>query len=276
MQSLPLIVSFLLALLLAPAAERALAAGPLARTNYRGELLACPLGVVILAAALAALVPLALLHQLAGGVLRPELSWIAVYVLGVAALGLVDDALADQARGWRGHGGAVLRGAWSTGALKAIGSAGLALYVSLGPGTARFLLAAAVLVLATNVFNLLDLRPGRAVKPFALIGFVLLLAPGGLDALWALGLFVGPLLVVGRLDLRERGMLGDTGSNTVGALAGAWLVLTLSTGGLAIAVALLAVVTLYGEFRSISDLIERTPGLRELDWMGRTRDARNA
>ena len=36
-------------------------------------------------------------------------------------------------------------------------------------------------------------------------------------------------------------MLGDTGSNLVGALAGLWLVLTLSTLGLAIATALLVI-----------------------------------
>jgi hypothetical protein len=32
---------------------------------------------------------------------------------------------------------------------------------------------------------------------------------------------------------------------------------------------LLAAVTLYGELRSISELIERTPGLRALDAWGR-------
>ncbi len=64
-------------------------------------------------------------------------------------------------------------------------------------------------------------------------------------------------------------MLGDTGSNLVGALAGLWLVLTLSTVGLAIAAALLALLTVYGEFRSISALVERAPILRHLDSIGR-------
>ncbi len=277
MQSLPLIVSFFAALVLAGPATRALAAGPLARENYRGAVLACPLGVVVLAAALLALIPLALIQQLSRStVLRPELGWIAVYVLGVAALGLADDALAGPSRGWRGHGRAVLGGAWSTGALKAVGSAGLALYVSLGDSTGRFLLAAAVLVLATNAFNLLDLRPGRAIKAFVLLGIALTAGAVDVRPLWALGVFVGPVLVVGMADLREGGLLGDTGANAVGALAGAWLVMTLSDVGLAVALALLMALTVYGEFRSISTLIERTPVLRELDWMGRVRDARNA
>jgi UDP-N-acetylmuramyl pentapeptide phosphotransferase/UDP-N-acetylglucosamine-1-phosphate transferase len=64
-------------------------------------------------------------------------------------------------------------------------------------------------------------------------------------------------------------MLGDTGANLLGALAGMWLVLTLSGTGQLIALVLLAAVTLYGEIRSLSALIDRTPGLRELDSWGR-------
>ena len=64
-------------------------------------------------------------------------------------------------------------------------------------------------------------------------------------------------------------MLGDTGSNLVGALAGLWMVLTLSTLGLAIATGVLLAITAYGEIRSLSALVERTPPLRFLDSIGR-------
>src|SRR3712207_398126 len=93
------------------------------------------------------------------------------------------------------------------------------------------------------------------------------------DPLWTVGLFLGPILVLLPLDLREVGMLGDTGSNAIGAVAGLWLVLTLSVTGQAIALAVMAIVTIYGEFRSISSLIDRTPGLRHLDSLGRTTHA---
>jgi UDP-N-acetylmuramyl pentapeptide phosphotransferase/UDP-N-acetylglucosamine-1-phosphate transferase len=271
-EALPFVTAVFAAFLITPAALRTLAAGPLARENYRGRTLACPLGVVIVAAAVLALAPLAIAQQLAATtVLRPQLGWIAVYVLGVSFLGLADDVLADRARGWRGHAAAVLEGGFSSGALKAAGSAGLALYVmaEAGVGTARFVLGAAVLVLATNAFNLLDLRPGRAAKVFVGLGAVLTLGTDRLGPLWAVGLFAGPILVVGFYDLRELGLLGDSGSNLVGALAGAWLVLSLSNLGLAVAVVVLVGMTAYGEFRSISELIERTPGLREIDSFGR-------
>jgi UDP-N-acetylmuramyl pentapeptide phosphotransferase/UDP-N-acetylglucosamine-1-phosphate transferase len=278
-QSLPLFVAAAAAFLIAPPALRALAEGPLAKPNYRGRVLACPLGVMIVAAAVLALAPLALAQQLAQRtVLRPELAWVAVYVLGVAMLGLVDDALAHSGRGWRGHAGAVLAGGFSTGALKAVGSAGLAAYVMAIRGVSawHFLLGAGVLVLSTNLFNLLDLRPGRSIKVFALLGVALTLGATDLHPLWALGVFVGPILVAGVYDLREEALLGDTGANMVGAVAGAWLVLTLSATGQLIALVLLAAITAYGEFRSITDLVERVPMLRELDSWGRTRDATDA
>jgi hypothetical protein len=159
----------------------------------------------------------------------------------------------------------------STGVLKAAGSLGLALYAMsyAGLSTGRWLLASIVLVLATNVFNLLDLRPGRATKVFVLLGVGLTIGAASVRALWALGLFAGPALIAGIYDLRERAMLGDTGANLLGALAGLWLVLTMSEAGQAVALAVLALVTVYGELRSISKLVERVPLLRELDSWGR-------
>jgi len=102
-----------------------------------------------------------------------------------------------------------------------------------------------------------------------LLGAGLALGAGSARTFWSLGLFCGPALVAGALDLRERGMLGDSGASLVGALAGLWLVLTLSGSGQLVALGLLAAVTVYGELRSISSLIERTPGLRQLDSWGR-------
>ena len=151
------------------------------------------------------------------------------------------------------------------------GSLGLALFAMSfeGLSEARWLLAAGVLVLATNVFNLLDLRPGRAIKAFVLLGAGLTLGTLEVRPLWSLGLFAAPAVVAGLYDLRERAMLGDTGANLLGALAGLWLVLTLSRTGQLIALALLLAITVYGELRSISGFVERTPGLRALDSWGR-------
>lgn len=275
MRALPLICSFVAALIVTPTACRSLAAGPLARQNFRGVTLACPLGLVIVAAALLALAPVALAQELARRtLLAPDFDWIAAFVLGVALLGLADDALSGEARGWRGHFASLRAGRPDTGVLKAVGTLALAFVTMLarGASTERFLLGAAVLVLATNAFNLIDLRPGRAIKALVVLGAVATVASGEIHPLWALGLFVGPALVVGFYDLREHGVLGDTGANLLGALAGVWLVLTLSLTGLVVALVALVLITLYGEFRSISALVERAPLLRQLDSLGRICD----
>jgi UDP-GlcNAc:undecaprenyl-phosphate GlcNAc-1-phosphate transferase len=278
MHALPFLLALLSAAALAPVVLRALSAGGHTKINYRERVLPSPFGVLVLAAALIALIPLMLLQRLAStDVFHPEALPIAVYALGVIALGLVDDVFGEPAgerparRGWRGHGAAALQGELSTGALKAAGSLGLALFAMsfLGLSNGRWLLAAAVLVLATNVFNLLDLRPGRSTKAFVLLGAGLWIGSADPRPLWSLGLLAAPALVAGFYDLRERSMLGDTGANLLGALAGLWLVLTLSGTGQLVALALLAGITIYGELRSISALVERTPGLRELDSWGR-------
>jgi UDP-GlcNAc:undecaprenyl-phosphate/decaprenyl-phosphate GlcNAc-1-phosphate transferase len=282
MHGMPFLIALVSAALLAPALLRTLSEGGHTRPNYRARSLAFPFGVLILAAALLAMIPLMLVQRLTStGLFHAETLPIAVYALGVLALGLIDDTLApDDAsdasgrtseRGWRGHGAALLRGELSTGVLKAAGSLGLALFAMSfeGLSEARWLLAAGVLVLATNVFNLLDLRPGRAIKAFVLLGAGLTLGTLEVRPLWSLGLFAAPALVAGLYDLRERAMLGDTGANLLGALAGLWLVLTLSRTGQLIALALLLAITVYGELRSISGFVERTPGLRALDSWGR-------
>ena len=289
MQSLPLIVSVVVAILVVRAIVRALRDQGFVTTNYRGAALPFPVGVAIPVTAMLALIPLALVQELGDvTVFKPAAYPAVTYVIGVALLGLIDDFAgsglfaatpklerAAPPRGWRGHAREILGGGFSTGAAKAAGSLGLALFALSGQhrSVGSYLVGVGVLVLATNVFNLLDLRPGRSAKTLIILGAALSLGAWDASGLWTVGLFAGPILVLLPFDLRERGMLGDTGSNAIGAVAGVWLVATLSTTGQAIALAVMLLVNVYGEFRSISALIERTPGLRQLDSLGRSQHA---
>jgi UDP-N-acetylmuramyl pentapeptide phosphotransferase/UDP-N-acetylglucosamine-1-phosphate transferase len=268
---LPLAIAFLTAVALAPALHRSLTEGGHVRENYRGTMLPCPLGLLILAAGFISLAPIVLVERFLDDEILHIDPYSVALVAGIGVLGLADDVFTGASRGWRGHGAAVLKGSFSTGALKAAGTVGLALYYAslTQPDDQRFLLSALVIVLMTNAFNLIDLRPGRAVKAFVLLMVALAIGSDDLGPLKALGPFVAPILVVGVYDVRERAMLGDTGSNVIGAVAGIVMVALLSDLKLAIAAGLLIAFTAYGEFRSISAFVERTPGFRHLDSIGR-------
>jgi len=264
-------------LLLVPAGARGLRDAGLVRKNYRGALVAFPLGAVLATAALVTLAPLAFLNDRAGiDLLKPELRQWLPYLLGIAFLGFLDDALGRgeavaTPRGWRGHWAALRAGSLSTGAIKAVGALALAAYVVSGRGLEswRYIADVALLILATNLGNLLDLRPGRAEKGLALLAVGLCLGAWTFAPLELLGIFAGPVLVGAWLTLGERAMLGDTGSNLIGAIAGVWLLTVLGGDGRLVALAVVVVLTIYGELRSISATIESVPPLRWLDSLGR-------
>ena len=266
-----------ISLFLVPAGARGLRDAGLVRENYRGALLAFPLGAVLATAALVTLAPLAFLNDRADlDLLEPALRQWLPYLLGIAFLGFLDDALGRgeavaTPRGWRGHWAALRRGSLSTGAIKAVGALALAAYVVSGRGLEswRYLADVALLLLTTNLGNLLDLRPGRAEKALALLAVGLCLGAWTFEPLELLGIFAGPVFVGAWLTLGERAMLGDTGSNLIGAVAGVWLLTTLGADARLVALAVVLALTIYGELRSISRTIDSVPPLRWLDSLGR-------
>jgi UDP-GlcNAc:undecaprenyl-phosphate GlcNAc-1-phosphate transferase len=268
-----------LATVLVPAWIADMRRAGLVRPNWRGRDLAYPSGAVLLAVSLIALAPLALLDDRADlDLLEPDLRRWITYVIGVALLGLLDDSLGragevGSPRGWRGHARAVLAGRFTTGAIKAIGAFALAAYAVSGRGREEldYLADLALLLLATNLFNLLDLRGGRVEKVFVLLLAALCLGAWTFEPLELLGIFIGPVLIGAAFTLRERAMLGDTGSNLVGALAGISMLETLGEDGRLIALAVVAALTAYGEVRSLNAALEGVPLLRHLDSLGRGR-----
>ncbi len=163
-----------------------------------------------------------------------------------AAAGLADDLWSGPERGFRAH----LSAGSTTGVVKlvAIPLAGLL--------ATRKLSGALLVGLAANFLNQLDTRPGRALKAY-LLGAPAVKAP----------LAIAVLLLP--YDLRERSMLGDAGSNALGALIGLSSVSRLGVRGRWLAIGALAGLTALGERRSLGELIEQAPGLAQLDRLGR-------
>jgi hypothetical protein len=125
-----------------------------------------------------------------------------------------------------------------------------------GLAATRKLSGALLVGLAANALNQLDTRPGRALKAYVL-GALALRAP------------LRTAVMLLPYDLREHGMLGDAGSNALGAMLGLSSVNRFTARGQWVAIGALAGLTIVGERRSLGELVERTPVLRELDSLGR-------
>jgi len=188
--------------------------------------------------------PLAENHR---GLRLPLVGWVfAAREPVVTAIGLADDLLSGPERGMRTH----LRAGITTGTLKAVA---IPLY---GLARTRSVSGALLVALAANFVNQLDTRPGRALKAYLALA-PLVRAP------------LAPAVLVAPYDLREMTMLGDAGSNALGALLGLSSVDRLTGRGRKLAIAALAGLNLLGETRSFNELIERSPLLARFDRMGR-------
>lgn len=260
------------------------------RTNFHGATVSLRGGVAMAGASVAsAAVASALSDQP-----RAALGG-AVAALGGAVAGYIDDV--DQgahdggkvAKGLKGHLGALAHGQVTTGVIKiaGIGASALAASALVGSkatsvsGKAADLALNTVLIAGTaNLANLLDLRPGRALKATVLVATPLSYfsaaaakpeaSASGASAqrLLASGLNAAAITALVE-DLQETTMLGDTGANAAGALLGtslaandSWklrLGATLGVVGLILA----------SEKVSFSKVIAANPALNWLDQLWR-------
>ena len=218
------------------------------RVNHRGRpltLLAGP--ALVVAAAVSADLPRTA-ALVAGG--------------GAAAVGAYDDATGGaDARGLRGHLRALRRGRITSGALKVVGLSvtGAAACALLEGASDRrsLLVGGAVVAGSANLLNLLDLRPGRALKA-GVVAAALLGQPGPAAAAAALL----------PEDLLEQAMLGDAGANGLGALLGL-AVLQRAPRRRGHVLGALAALTLLSEVVSFSRVVDAVPPLRWVDRAGR-------
>jgi UDP-N-acetylmuramyl pentapeptide phosphotransferase/UDP-N-acetylglucosamine-1-phosphate transferase len=214
--------------------------------------------------------------------------------LGGAAFGALDDLVGDSSsKGLRGHLAAARRGEVTTGAVKVVGLGATGLLSarmidrSRERGPVATMVGGAVIAGSANIVNLLDLRPGRALKVVLVLAAPLVAGGRGTNRSVAAAAgcpVTGPVTgsanamagamagaAIGALsgDLAGRTMLGDTGANSAGALLGTALVARSGPRGRFLALAVITALTLASEKVSFTKVIESTPGLRELDAIGR-------
>jgi UDP-N-acetylmuramyl pentapeptide phosphotransferase/UDP-N-acetylglucosamine-1-phosphate transferase len=251
----------------------------LERTNFHGRTVSLAGGPAL---AVAATTTAAL------GAGSPRIAAAALLAGGASgAVGLYDDivgARPDQkaSKGFRGHLTALRAGKVTSGMVKIAGvgaaafGAATLLDADLRPQYGRLgravhvVLGAGVIAGSANLLNLLDLRPGRALKAGGLLAAPLVTSARGRGALLA-----GPLGAAAGLlpaDLDEEIMLGDAGANSFGALIGLAAAARTGMAGRAALLAVIAALTAASEKVSFTKVIASTPGLRELDALGRRTD----
>jgi len=255
-----------------------LASPALARTNYRNVTLATAGGLFIILTVLVIDAGRSVLGAIGvgseSGLTQARLA-VLFAVFGFGFLGMVDDLAAHgDDRGFKGHLGALRDGRVTTGLLKLLGGAAVAIVIVASPGfkSGRTLVVdAALIALAANLGNLLDRAPGRTIK-FGLVAYVPIAiaigtAPIGIAVAPVMGASLGLLPE----DLRERLMLGDTGANVIGAVLGLAIVLG-SRDSIRLAVMLvLLVVNVAAELVSFSRVIDAVAPLRWFDRWGSRR-----
>ncbi len=248
----------------------------LARENFRGRTVFTAAGLILVMAVLVVEAGRSGLGAIGVGD-APGLNEARPLVLfaafGFGLLGFIDDALGGEDRGFKGHLVALAHGRLTSGMVKLLGGAAIALVLAAAPGfvTWQRLFADAVLIaLAANLANLLDRRPGRVIK-CSLLAYVPLAIVAGVGPV---GVAVAPLMgaAVGVLpeDLQERMMLGDTGANVLGGVLGLVVVLECSRTARNVIFLVLIALNLVSEFVSFSRVIDAVPLLRRLDQLGRT------
>ncbi len=302
------IVSFLIPLLASRSLIRWFAGAKRTVRNYRGAKVPLGLGAtwLVWAFLVALLLPLApwLTAQLPAEAqsIGVALGYAASMLLpaGVAVVtlaGLADDLLGtSKYRGLRGHFKALSEGELTTGLMKL----GVIVLMSLWatgpllvgdksvpwaaqPGVVTWFAAGVLVAGSANFVNLLDLRPGRALKVSTVM--VLLALPAMAFTLptlsgatppspWEVTVLVGvlalgPILAVLPADLLEVSMLGDAGANAAGFVVGLVLAHTLNEFTLVTAAVVIVILNLMSELISFSAVIDRQPLLHWLDMLGR-------
>lgn len=244
-------------------------------TNYRKERIPVGLGLFLWISAFMELFLRELWHgfgfPLAEWIVRPDQSYF--FMLTVLFLvGWMDDTIGDtKIKGLRGHlQHFITTGGMSTGLAKAGVTGCLSLWaaVLMAEQLLHGFVMFGVILLSTNVMNMLDLRPGRALKGyFLLAGLVLSLAPS--DALAYLLPILGAALLVFSLDLRAKAMLGDMGANLLGFSVGYTACVMLPLWGLVSWLLVAAWLHWAAERVSFSRVIEQSRVLSWIDQAGR-------
>lgn len=238
------------------------------RPNFKNNLIPVGSGVIFPASLALGYIPLLFIWP------EKQLlkAFIFIFVITFATfLGLIDDFWGSRdTSGLKGHLGSLLNGHVTTGGFKAVGGGVISLLAAaVSEPLAMIPVNTLLLALSINAINLLDLRPGRAGKSFILGAILLGMAGKEQQEIVLMALLLGSLLAFLPLDLKAKTMMGDAGSNALGACLGVMAIWLLVPKAKFILLGFLIFFHLLTERYSLTQLIAKNRFLNFLDTLGR-------
>jgi UDP-GlcNAc:undecaprenyl-phosphate GlcNAc-1-phosphate transferase len=187
------------------------------------------------------------------------------YLFGITLLGVIDDIWGEKkCKGLRAHLRKFCKGEGiSTGMYKAAGGLLLGTFVSTkisGGYWLSWLIGGLYLALLSNLFNLLDTRPGRSIKTFFLTSLPLIFYH---NFAWLLIPIWGVLAIYLPWEENKQIMLGDTGAYMLGGILGFSSLFVLSGRSIIFLNVFLLFLHLFCEKFSLNSIMEK------MLWIGR-------
>ncbi|MGL5347421.1 MAG: glycosyl transferase [Peptostreptococcaceae bacterium] len=239
------------------------------RPNYKKDMIPVSMGIVFL--------PMIIINGIILAFFTAEyknLLYLFMFIFGVISMffaGVLDDIIGNRdVSGLKGHFKSLLKGSLTTGGFKALfgGFVGVIISIGVSKNIGDIIINTLIIALSTNLMNLLDLRPGRAIKGYLFITTILFLTLTGYPK--ALPLLIVPnVLAYFNYDLKAKAMMGDTGSNVLGISIGILVIMGYSLNVRIVWLAFLIFIHILTEKYSLTKIIEKNKILNFIDKLGR-------
>ena len=239
------------------------------RPNYKGEMIPVSMGIVFL--------PMIIINGIILAFFTVDfisLSCLFIFIFGMMAMffaGIIDDTIGNRdVSGLKGHFKSLFKGTLTTGGFKALfgGFVGLIISVSISKDIIDIVVNTLVIALSTNLMNLFDLRPGRAIKVYLVIMITIFFTLSGYIQILPL-LILPNVLAYFNFDLKAKAMMGDTGSNVLGISIGILMVLGYTLKVRIVWLVFLVLIHLLTEKFSLTKIIEKNKVLNFINRLGK-------
>ncbi|QUH20714.1 glycosyltransferase [Alkaliphilus sp. B6464] len=271
MEVIIFIISLLTTLMTIPFVKEMLLTANITGSNYKGDKIPVGMGITFVPVVI---INGILFNYFIGNNANMQ-QLLLVFLIGImtmAVIGLIDDLIGNRnTLGFKGHIKSLLKGKLTTGGLKAIVGGLISILIGslFSFHIIEIVVNSLIIALFTNLINLLDLRPGRAIKGFLTIAILFIIIGLSKETRIILGSIIAYAIGYFPQDIKAKSMMGDIGSNTLGITLGIVAVISYTMTVKYIILALLVLIQIIAEKYSITEIIKKNSILNFLDELGR-------